>query len=228
MSIFKLKKEVNLESFCRDYYEITIMDLSIHGIDIGESYFDNVKSSLLETEEIISNITSNTLASEITPLWFELFALAWMHKFPGKFDLNQSVFTKRYLHEKQRDDIWANMEVYNNAVDGATLDWLFNLGTVNSNFWLRAREELAASNIREAKKMNFKIDESIHRVNKRLCSENAWNEKYILNILIRLLIEKLNIIPVESNQESIDHFSEIINKFYDGALKSMEEIKIKK
>jgi hypothetical protein len=228
MSLFSSKKEVNLEGFCRDYYEITIFDLSIHGIDIGESYFDNVKKSFLETEQIISNLTSKNLASEITPLWFELFALAWMHKFPGKFDINQSVFTKSFLHEKQRDDIWADMAVYNNAIDGATLDWLFNLGTINSNFWLRTRQELSAANIQEAKKMKFNIDECVSRVNNRLCSENAWHEEYIPKVLIRVLCEKLSLNPDEPNQESISHLSEIISKFYDGALKSMSEIKIKK
>lgn len=228
MGFFAMKQKVNLEEFCRDFYEKNILNPVIQSFDAGEVYFDTVRKSIVEADQNFSKITSQKLASEMIPLRFELFALAWMHKFVGKFAIAQSVFTKSYLHKKERDDIWNGMEHYNKFIDGATLNWLTSLGKMNLSFWYHMREDMTAKNIEDAKKIGLSDkDESIVRVNNRLCSENAWKQKIVLGGLVIALCERLNLDPKELNEEAGFRLAVAIRGFYDGAYQAIENIKIK-
>jgi hypothetical protein len=159
------------------------------------------------------------------PLRFELVALAWMHKFVGKFAIAQSVFTKRYLQEKGKGDVWNGMEHYNKFVDSATLHWLTGLGKMNLSFWYHVREDLTLKNVEDAKKMGLEKDEVIERVNNRLCSENAWKQRIILGGLVLALCEKLGL--GQLNEEAGFRLAAVIHGLYDGAYQSLENIKIK-
>jgi len=105
MGIFSKKQSVNLEDFCRDFYDKNILNPVIAGIDAGKAYFDTVIKNIVEVDPNFSKITSQKLAEAMIPLRFELFALAWLHKFGEKLAITESVFTKNYLHEKKKDDI---------------------------------------------------------------------------------------------------------------------------
>ena len=95
MGIFSRKQDVSLEIFCRNFYDKQILNPAIQGVDFGAVYFDTVKKSIVEADQNFSKITPQELASEIVPLRFELFALAWIHKFDEKSAVTQSIFTKQ-------------------------------------------------------------------------------------------------------------------------------------
>ncbi len=116
MSLFSKKHEVSLENFCRDFYENKILNPVVGGIDVGAMYYDTVWRSVIEVNQNFAGISSQRLATEMIPLRFELFALAWLHQFGDKSAVAQSVFTKHYLQEKKRDDIWDASESYNQAI----------------------------------------------------------------------------------------------------------------
>ncbi len=227
MSIFSRKQSVDLESFCREFYEKNILNPVIQGVDAGEVYVDAVKKSLVEADNAFSDVTSEALASEIMPLRFELFALAWTHKFAGKFAVAQSIFTKNYLHEKERNDIWDNMKHYNNAIDGATLHWLTNLGKMNMGFWYNMRSDLSAKNVDEAKKIGVEGNEIVDMVNHRLCSEDAWKQKLILEIIVPVFCERIGIEPNKLEKDAIFRLAATIYGLYKGAYQALENIKIK-
>jgi len=224
MLFFSKKQEVSLEDFCRDFYDNLILNPTVGGVNFGTALPDYVIEKI---DPAFAHIDKQKLTDELMTLRFELFALAWMHKFVDKFAVAQSVFTKRYLHEKGRDDIWNGMEYYNNAIDRATLNWLMKLGKINLSFWYHVREDLTAKNIEEAKKMGINIDESIDRVNHRLCSENAWKQKIILAILEPVFCKRLSLNPNVLNKEAIFRLAVFIHGLYDGVLQSLNRIKIK-
>ena len=97
---FNKRQEVNLDNFCRDFYEKNILNPIIQGIDAGTSYRDVVKRSIVEVDDNFANIDSQRFGEELVILRFELFALAWLHEFGEKLAVAQSTFTKHYLHEK--------------------------------------------------------------------------------------------------------------------------------
>ena len=228
MGIFSRKQSINLENFCRDFYEQNILNPIIQGIDAGAVYFDTVRETIIEADQSFSKISTEKLATHVVPLRFELFALAWMHKFVGKFAIAQSIFTKQYLHEKGRDDIWNGMDHYNKFIDGATLNWLTSLGKMNLSFWYNMRKDLAAKNVEDAKKFGLiDKDENVERVNNRLCSENAWKQRIILGGLVLALCERLDLNPNELNEEAGFRLAATIRGLYDGAYQALETIKVK-
>jgi len=171
MSFLSKKQEIDLQHFCHDFYDKHILYQADKGVDLIKIHTDSVKKALTEADNVFADIDSEKLKNELTILLFELFALAWVHKFGDKLAVVQSVFTKKYLHEKGRDDIWDGMEKYNGAVSHSVT---VGLGDINRNFIIRARMNVADIYIANAEKNGVTIDESIGRAVNRLLSEKAW------------------------------------------------------
>lgn len=228
MSLFSRKKEVGLEEFCRDFYDNNILNPVIHGFDVGKAFFETVVKTVEEADPAFNKVDKERLIEELTILRFELFALAWTHKFiSGKTVIAQSAFTKHYLLEKGRKDIWDGMDSYNKAIDGATLHWLTNLGKMNLGFNYRMREDLTAKNVEVAKKLGIDIDETIERANYRLWSENAWKQKVILAVIQSVLYKNLQFNPETLNDEALFRLAAVIKRLYDGAKESIDGVRIK-
>ncbi len=114
MSLFSRKQKVELKSFCRDFYDTRILNPLVGGIDVGNVFPDVVKKNIVEVYPEFSKIDTKKLTEEIKVIRFELFALACSHKFiSGNIVIAQSDFTKSYLIEKDVNDIWKKMELYN-------------------------------------------------------------------------------------------------------------------
>lgn len=227
MGIFSRKKEVNIEDFCRDFYDNIILNPVIEGVDVSTVFYTTSLHSIEEVDPDC-DIDPKYFTSEIRLLQFELFALAWTHKFlSGMTVINQNTFTKHYLHEKSRDDIWNEMKDYNNIIDGGTLNWLTKLGKINLGFNYRMREDLSAENTKDAQKNGMKLDEVVERVNNRVLSENAWKQGFIIEPLMLTLRDRLGLGSNEPNEAAQRQLTYIIRMIYDGAKQSLDKIKIK-
>jgi hypothetical protein len=228
MSFFSRKQKVGLEDFCRDFYENHILNPLGGKLDANGVYSDVVKDSITEVCPEFGKVDLQKLKAELTILRFELFALAWTHKFiSGKEVVAQSDFTKRYLHEKGRDDIWAGMEPYNNMVDSGTLHWLANLGKMNLSFNYNMREDLTKKNIEVAKELGIENDDRVARVNHRLWSENAWKQKLLLAPLVVTFCNQIDFDSNELDGEAGFRLAAVVKGLYDGAQQSWDNIKIK-
>jgi hypothetical protein len=116
MSFFSKKKDIDLETTCRIFYDNVIFDCVVDGRDINAEIFNILRNALVASDNNFTSVDPQKFNSEIVALQFELFGLAWLRQFGDKSAVLQSVFTKNYLHEKKRDDIWDAMEPYNQAV----------------------------------------------------------------------------------------------------------------
>lgn len=227
MGIFSRKKEVGLEEFCSDFYKNQILHPIIGKVDAGDIYLEVVKKSIVEVEPKFIDIDLQKLKKELIILRFELFALAWMHKFiSGKIIVAQSAFTKLFLQENGSDYIWTGMEDYNRIIDGATLHWLSNLGKMNLSFNYNMREDLTAKNIKDANELGIN-DESIERANNRLWSENAWRQNIIIGPIVATFCSHLNLYPDDINKEALLRLSFVIRGLYDGAKQALDKVRIK-
>jgi hypothetical protein len=226
MSFFK--KKVSLEDFCRDFYDNQILNPKIGDMEIGSAFSDVVIKEVVEVDPTFNKVDMQKLANELMVIRFELFALAWTHKFiSGENVVAQSAFTKKYLHEKNRDDIWSDMEPYNNMVDSVTLNWLTSQGKMNLSFNYNMREDLTAKNIEAAKELGIENDDSIARVNHRLWSENAWKQKLMLGPLVFTFCEQLGIDANNLAEEAQFRLAVVIRGLYEGAQYSWKDVKIK-
>lgn len=225
MSIFSKKKEVSLEDFCRDFYEKTILNPVIQGIDAGAIYFETVRKNAVEADQRFSHITSEQFATLMIPMWFELFALAWLHRFGEKSSIALSAFTQRFLREKKREDIWDASEVYNRAIArsstilesyGSTPDYAY-LARVD-----KTRMDLFGEHFKEGDDPEY-----VARPVNRLFCEKAWKRGITAGLLMLALCSRLGFDEnFEPNKEAEFRLTSIIRMLYDGASQSLNKIKI--
>ncbi len=225
------KQQVNLEDFCRNFYDNPFFYLLEQKIDDMGGFAEFTKKAIVEADSKFADVDLQKLKDELTFLRFELFALAWTHKFiSGKIVIAQSIFTKNYLKDKEMNDIWIGMNDYNESIHDATIHWLNGLGKINMPFNTRMMGALIDDNIKVAKEMGVIEAEAdaIKKVDNRLWSENAWRQKFILTYLQPTFYENLNVNSETLNDEALVLGAIIIKSLYDDAKLSLDNIKISK
>lgn len=226
MLFFSTKQEVEIEPFCRLFYENVILDCMVDGVDINAIIFDTLKNALVVTDSNFANINSQKFNDEIVVLQFELCALAWLHQFGDKLAVAQSVFTKNYLNEKNQNDIWENMEPYNQAVARSTtigrtpkkaFDRVY-LGKVNTT-----RMNLFGQYHKEG------FDgKSVARVLNRLFSDEVWKKGITAGLLLFAFCDRLGFgKDFEPSEETHRRWFIEINDFYEKDRRSLSKFKIK-
>ena len=117
MGLFSRKPKISIEEFCREFYDTQIFHPIIAEIDVWSAFLETVSKSVSEADQSFAAIDLTLFRKEMTALRMELFGLAWMHKFKREeYTIPQSLFTKRYLEENGRLDIWDIMGEYNQAI----------------------------------------------------------------------------------------------------------------
>ncbi len=117
MGLFSRKPTIGIEEFCREFYDKQIFHAMIGGIDAWSAFLETVFKSVSEADPSFAKIDTILFQREMTALRVELFGLAWLHKFKREeFTLPQSFFTKRYLEENGKLEIWDIMGEYNLAI----------------------------------------------------------------------------------------------------------------
>jgi len=223
---FKKRQKVNLEDFCRDFYERNILNPVIQGIDAGASYRDVVKRSIVEADDNFAYIDSQRFGEELVILRFELFALAWLHEFGEKLAVAQSTFTKHYLHEKKRDDIWVDMESYNQAIARSSTLGKKQKEAVDRAYLIRVNK--TRLDLFEQLHKEGHDPECIARALNRLFTEEAWNKDVTAGLLMFSLCDRLGFeSSFEPNKEAQFRIMAVIHGLYDGALQSLKNIEIK-
>lgn len=224
MGIFNQKKEVNLEDFCLDFYEKNYLNPAIKGVDVSTVFYD---ASMRSIEEVDSDfdVDPKYFAAEIRLLQFELFALAWLHKFGDKLAVAQSVFTKNYLNEKKRNDIWEQSDDYNQAIArsstaGKSKEKAFD------RVYLARVYKTRADLFDQYHKEGFD-PKCVARALNRLFSDEAWKKDITSNFLMATLCDRLGFKQDEPNKEAQQRLTFIIRMIYDGAKQSLDNIKIR-
>lgn len=123
MGLFSRKPPVSAEEFCQEFYNFRVFSPTVAGTDVVRVFLESGFKSTVEADQSLKVIGFTKFQEEMAALRMELFALAWLEKFGREqFTIPQSVFTKRYLEEKGKSQIWAIMGEYNQALDrSATL-----------------------------------------------------------------------------------------------------------
>lgn len=222
MSIFSKKKELTLKDFCRGFY-----DMLIKKADSNDDYPDFFKKSLTEVDPDFANVDPLMLKNELIILRCELFALVWAHKFGERSAIDQSIFTKNYLKEKGKIEIWNGMGHYNKAISHSTTA---GMDDVNKAFWIRMKTDTADKYIAIAEKKGIVVDESLGWPINRLFSEKAWKEKKTSYFLMLGLCHKFGLGYGKDyhgpKDEAQARFIVFITDFYNAQMQFMKNVKI--
>jgi hypothetical protein len=133
MGIFSIKSKVDMESFCKDYYDSQMFHAIVDGEDASQKILDAAYEQLAETDPSFSKVDRVLFDNEMTAMHLELFALAFYKRFNFDKAALHSVFTQRYLQNKDRMDIWAAMGNYGKVIaQTATINANGQLMTVDT------------------------------------------------------------------------------------------------
>ena len=117
MGLFKSKPKISIEECCKQFYDSQIFHAIIDGTDFWSIFLDTISEHVVEADQSFSLVDRSVLQREMTALRIELFGLAWLHKFKQQEShIPQSFFTKHYLEENGRLDIWDIMGEYNQII----------------------------------------------------------------------------------------------------------------
>lgn len=221
MSLFNRKQKVKMDEFCRNFYDTQILFPNVGDIDVNSIYFETVKQSIVEVSPSFAKIELLSFKSGMILIRFELFGLAWLHKFGENHTVKQSEFTKRYLNENGREDIWEGLEPYNRAI-ARSITYGYKAGSPKGRAFLASTDSMRMQMFKKWTKQNFDSNCIARSVN-RLSSETPWKKNITSGFIVMTLCEHLN---CELNEEA--QFRLMANTFglYSGVMNAIDEVKI--
>jgi hypothetical protein len=117
MGIFGNKQKYSMEQFCEQFYNSMIFDTPGKESDRDINTIDGAYQLLENADKAFSRVDRDTFGHEMAAMHLELFSLAFMKQYSDfNHEIHHSVFTREYLRQKNRLDIWETMQEYNRLI----------------------------------------------------------------------------------------------------------------
>jgi len=118
MGFFYRKQKTDAVEFCRDFYDRYVFGLDPSGGDFSMSFAEMTRRMVGETDPLFLQTDLSTLAEELRALRLEMVGTAWTHLSKEDAAIAVSEFTKSYLANINRVDLWEAMTAYNQRSHG--------------------------------------------------------------------------------------------------------------
>lgn len=117
MGIFSSKPKVDMQSFCKCYYDSQMFHATVDGEDASQKILDTAFKQLTDSNPSFLKVDRTLFDYEMTAMHLELFALSFLRRF-SDFDkaVQHSIFTLRYLQNKNSSNIWESMGAYSKTI----------------------------------------------------------------------------------------------------------------
>jgi hypothetical protein len=221
MGLFNRKPHVQLDVFCKYFFTNQIVSPTVAGIDASTVLVYSVKKSIVSLSPSFATVDDDKLSAEIVLLRFEMFGLAFLHKFGDKMAHHESQFTKNYLTSSGRGDSWDDLIDYNQMISVATA-YEFDATTTAGKIAKARIDKMRADEFDKWLSAGFDA-ECVARVVNRLGSEKSWKGNITPQLLAWKLSQRLGCEETEGSQFGL---SATIYGFYEGARGEMDGIKI--
>jgi len=117
MGIFNRTSKVSIEDYCRLFYDNYMFNKGDDSLTDFYGHTEKVFKSIVKIDQSFSSVKQSLFYKEMIALFFELFSFAWFQKYvKDTVTIPQNVFTKQYLTEKGKLDIWDIMGEYNHVI----------------------------------------------------------------------------------------------------------------
>ena len=254
MPLFKSKPKLSIEDCCREFYTLIfhphdsnlIRSELVKGTDVWSGLLDTYFESIAEIDQSFLSVDPVLFRNEMTALRMELFAFALgcSKKFgKEKYTIPASFFTRSYLEENGRLDIWSIMGEYNQAIAmSATMSangkpTPGRIGRSQMTFINSMRANVASKWL----KTNFPgiTNEAIdkdEKVNTKIsCANLVFNRlgadiKHADGVVVKLLASRLaNRLGCDVNlkSEALSRLASIIFGFYNGAEEYLKSVDLR-
>jgi len=219
--LFHRKQKVQLEEFCREFYDENIFTSAIGSWDIAKTYAECVKNSISEVDRTFAAIDTELLHAEMTLIRFEVFSLAWLHQIGDKHAAAQNAFTKQYLESHNRAEIWDALEPYNQAIARSS-----TLGKTTET--ASGRAYLTSVDNKRMDMFERWYEQGIEpkvvaRGANHLATEVAWKEGLTAGFLMLTLCQRLG---CEVNDQGQSRLVAAIQVIYDESREALKRIRI--
>lgn len=223
---FKKKTKWNLEEFCQQYFDKYFLEkepVAASVANMTNSYNKIISEKLLEVDPAFNSVDFNSFSTELLIIRFELFSLAWYHEFQEESAIMQTVFSKKYLTQNNKDYVWEGAEVYNNAISKSAFHGLDSSTAV-------ARAKITFTNSMRVQLFEKYTKQGLEakcvaRTLNKLGSDKRWkNLEVTLKYIGIELCKKLNY--EKMNKDAMFILISVLKGLYDGSMENIEEIKI--
>jgi len=222
MSIFSRKERVILSEFCTSYYDTQFINPVLAGMDMAEAYNQVVSDNITQVDTNFQSIDKSLLNYNLLLLRFELFALAWFHKFGIEMAVSNSIFTRDYLESISRLDIWEDCLSYNHAISKSAT-YGYDSSTALGRVKLLDVNKTKVDQFKKYQENGFDT-KCVARVLNRYGTESSWKRMVITHaLLVNTLYERIG---HDLNEEATFIFISTLKGFYDGATDSLANKKI--
>ncbi len=112
---FKPKMEIG--EFCGDFYNSRVFRPMVSLQKDAPLVWDSAFKSIEDVDYAISQADQQSFITEFNALKIELFGLAWTHTLrQEEYLVRETIFTRKYLDDMKRQEIWDAMANYNQAI----------------------------------------------------------------------------------------------------------------
>ena len=224
MGLFSRKKKIDAAEFARDFYDTSVFGAEVCGVDVVSVFADTWKKIICTVDASFEDVSTEKFKEELLPLRLETIGIAWGHKSKREVSVEISKFTKKYLADIDRSDLWEAMLVYNKLVAHAPIsyaeaekvpkDEVQNL----SKFLNYSRYQFM-----DSLELDDNDGQAVARVVNRFGSEPPWKAGFSQPFLASRLTERLGL---EFSIPIIQHLGEVVDGFYRGAEEALEGVKL--
>lgn len=119
MGLFKSKPKTTIEDSCKTFYGFLFSNKEEIKEDSWAFHLEKVKEIVTEADQSFSSVNTDLLWQEMTALHMEVFALAFTFRVKLKLEdmVREVFFTKHYLENNQRLELWYALLDYNDVID---------------------------------------------------------------------------------------------------------------
>jgi hypothetical protein len=235
MGLLSRNPKIGIEEFCREFYDSQIFHTIIAGTDVWSGFLETVFKSVSEADPSFAAIDSNLFRQEMTAVRMEIFALAWRDKFEhDKHTIPQSIFTRRYLEENGRLDIWDIMGEYNQAIAQSahmTESWK----PIDERSWMHINKlrtdmfvKWAEANVGDPNSMTKEDEENancVARVGNRIGADIRRADCIAVKRLAARLADRLGC-DIDIHDEALFRLETVIFGFYAGAKEAIKSVNL--
>ena len=119
MGLFSRKSRTNADEFSREFYDKFVFG-SVRGMDLEASYAEVVRTNISKLDSSFAAVRLENLTEELRAVHLEMTGTAWTHASTWEVASEVSKFTKQYLTDLDRLDLWDAMGAYNQIVSQAS------------------------------------------------------------------------------------------------------------
>jgi len=235
----EIRPEFRIGECCRQFYDKNIFDGTTVGTDVWSGLLDTYLKSIAEVDQSFLAVDKELFRNEMTALRMVLFAFALgcSEKFnKDEFTLPASFFTRNYLKEKGRLDVFDIMSAYNRAIarsaimdanlqkySGKTGEALIiRVNDLRSRMALKWADTYVGDRVIPLKEQKNKVS-CINMVANRLGADIEREDGVVVKSLCAELATRLR--DGENwNSEAMSKLSAILFDFYRGAEEYLESV----